>query len=89
MKTAYTDPELEQLLERFNKALFETDPMNTCCQENDNYDEYERIAATAVNYMVKGASERDAIEKALVDSFDDLVTEDKVDQVFTASVMKN
>ncbi|MDN7124152.1 hypothetical protein [Pseudidiomarina terrestris] len=89
MKTAYTDIELEQLLERLNKALFESDPMNTGCQENDAYDEYEGIAAAAVNYMIRGATERDAITQALKDSFDDLVTDEKVDQVLNSPVMKD
>lgn len=28
--------------EQISKALFKADPMNTCCKENDCFDEYDR-----------------------------------------------
>ena len=77
----WTDAKLDAFCERINHALYITDPMHTCCVENDCKDEYYAIAEATVNYMLKGESQRQAIEHALKDSFDDLVTLAKVDVV--------
>ena len=77
----WTDAKLDAFCERINHALYTTDPMHTCCVENDCKDEYYAIAEAPVNYMLKGESQRQAIEHALKDSFDDLVTFAKVDMV--------
>ena len=30
--------------ERISRALYEADPLNTCCKENESFDEYDHIA---------------------------------------------
>lgn len=77
----YTDAKLDELCQRINHALYTTDPMYTCCVENNCTDEYFAIAESTVNYMLQGESQRQALEHALGDSFDDLVTASKVDLV--------
>lgn len=32
-------------VEQISQALFETDPMNTGCKENECFDEYDRVAS--------------------------------------------
>ncbi|WP_097112580.1 hypothetical protein [Arsukibacterium tuosuense] len=49
--------------------------MNTCCVENQCYDEYQRIANYTKALLDDNLALFDAIEKALVSSFDDLVKE--------------
>tara|TARA_Y100001973_G_C5053546_1_gene258958 strand:+ start:99 stop:374 length:276 start_codon:yes stop_codon:yes gene_type:complete len=77
----WTDAKLDEFCRRLNMALYKRDPMHTCCVENDCTDEYYAIAESAVNYMLQGETQRQAIEHALQDSFDDLVTSAKVDLV--------
>lgn len=48
-------------LETINAILFEIDPMNTCCKENNCYDEYERIASDIASMTSTG----ETIESAL------------------------
>jgi len=52
-----------------SRALFETDPMHTCCAENACFDEYGRVAAGAVSYMENGYTLAQALHKALQDWF--------------------
>ena len=33
------------------KLLFDIDPMNTCCKENDCFDEYQSISIEIVSYI--------------------------------------
>lgn len=35
-----------------SKALFEMDPVNTCCKENECPDEYDRVAQTIVDELI-------------------------------------
>lgn len=37
-----------------SQALFQADPMRTCCVENECYDEYDRVAASAEIYLEEG-----------------------------------
>lgn len=52
-----------------SRALFEADPMHTCCAENACFDEYDRVAAGAVTYLENGYTLAQALHKALQDSF--------------------
>lgn len=52
-----------------SQALFQTDPMRTCCVENACYDEYDRVAASAGLYLEEGYTLAQALNKALRDSF--------------------
>ena len=49
--------------------LFETDPMHTCCRENDCFDEYERIACDVAERLQAGESPGPALRRVLGDSF--------------------
>ena len=58
-----------------SQALFQADPMRTCCVENECYDEYGRVAASAEAYLEEGYTLAQALHKALRDSFgEELVT---------------
>ncbi|WP_417689330.1 hypothetical protein [Pseudidiomarina sp.] len=85
----WTDAKLDAFCERINQALYTTDPMHTCCVENDCKDEYYAIAESVVNYMLKGESQRQALTHALEDSFGDLVTAEKVDVVLNTLAEKH
>jgi len=55
--------------EILSRALFYTDPMNTCCQENDCFDEYDAIAVDIVDRLENGASIKRALSEAIQDWF--------------------
>lgn len=55
--------------EQISRALFETDPMHTCCVENECWDEYDTVAVQAAGYLADGCNLRQALHKALQDSF--------------------
>lgn len=44
-----------------NQALFEIDPLNTSCKENDCFDEYQQLARLTIEAMEEGASFVDAL----------------------------
>lgn len=52
-----------------SRALFEADPMHTCCAENACFEEYDRVAADAAAHLEKGYTLHQALHKALRDSF--------------------
>lgn len=35
---------MQPSIKQISKALFDTDPMQTCCKENDCFDEYDLVA---------------------------------------------
>lgn len=78
---AWTDARLDELCQTINQAMYLSDPMSTCCVENECTDEYFAIAESAVNYMLQGETQRQAIKHALRDSFDVLATDEKVELV--------
>jgi hypothetical protein len=57
--------------DQISRALFENDPMNTCCKENDCFDEYDRIAADVAESLEGGATLKDALAGAINESFYD------------------
>ncbi|KXS55522.1 MAG: hypothetical protein AWU57_84 [Marinobacter sp. T13-3] len=71
--------------EILSRALFYTDPMNTCCQENDCFDEYDAIAVDIVDRLEHGVSMKAALTGAIQDWFYDgeegVVSEDKLQPV--------
>ncbi len=56
---------------QISQALFETDPMNTCCQENDCFDEYYYIAKAVVERLSAGHSLKEALIKEISEWFFD------------------
>lgn len=52
-------------IESLSAWLYETDPMNTCCKENECFDEYDRVASTALDLIEKGETTSAAVTKAL------------------------
>ncbi|MCH8529210.1 MAG: hypothetical protein LAT65_00015 [Saccharospirillum sp.] len=49
--------------EQISQALFQSDPMHTCCQENDCFDEYDTVS----NDVAERVSRGQPIEAALHD----------------------
>jgi len=47
--------------EQISRALFETDPMNTCCKENNCFDEYYGIAGDIATRVEEGESLKQAL----------------------------
>jgi len=54
-----------------SRALFEFDPMNTCCKENDCFDEYDRIAEAIEGRLRLGFTLKQALVLELAASFFD------------------
>ncbi|MBT00069.1 MAG: hypothetical protein CMI01_15515 [Oceanospirillaceae bacterium] len=57
--------------EQISQTLFETDPLNTCCRENECWDEYDHVAQTIAQDVLRGASLQRALEKAISEWFYD------------------
>ena len=57
--------------DQISRALFENDPMNTCCKENDCFDEYDRIGADVAEYLETGATLKEALAEAINEWFYD------------------
>ena len=55
--------------DQISRALFENDPMNTCCKENDCFDEYDRIAADVAESLEGGAALKEALAEAINEWF--------------------
>ncbi|XKF16770.1 hypothetical protein LL947_06525 [Halomonas sp. BLK-85] len=54
-----------------SRLLFEHDPMQTCCRENDAFDEYEYVASTLAVSMLDGELPKTALRSALTTWFGD------------------
>lgn len=78
-------------IEVLSNALFESDPMNTCCKTNDCFDEYDRIAISIFNGFEQGLTLFDSCYTSLESWFgSDLVSSSKViDFLSTLSIMVN
>ena len=57
--------------EQISKALFETDPMNTCCKENDCFDEYDKVAEDVAQRLWEGESLEQALQAEISEWFFD------------------
>lgn len=57
--------------EEISQALFTTDPLNTCCKENECLDEYDHVAEAAVEKIACGASLEHALQQAISEWFYD------------------
>jgi hypothetical protein len=55
--------------DHISRALFENDPMNTCCKENDCFDEYDRIAADVAESLEGGSTLKEALAEAINEWF--------------------
>lgn len=60
-----------------SRALFETDPMNTMCQENECFDEYDRVASDVVTKIEAGAGPAQALRQSLGEWFGEDLLEDR------------
>ena len=49
--------------QQVSKALFDVDPMNTGCRENDCFDEYDYVAEAVTGRLAEGLS----LDQALVE----------------------
>lgn len=63
--------------EQLNEALYLADPMNTCCKENECFDEYQSIARHCREMLDDNMALFDAIKQALVSAFDEDWVSDK------------
>jgi len=52
-----------------SRALFEFDPMNTCCKENDCFDEYDKVAEVVVQRLFEGESLKQALPAVISEWF--------------------
>jgi hypothetical protein len=57
--------------EQISKVLFETDPMNTCCKENDCFDEYDKVAEDVAQRLWEGESLKQALQAEISEWFFD------------------
>ncbi len=55
--------------QQISKALFQTDPMNTCCKENDCFDEYDYVADTVAEKLGEGFNLNQALTIAISECF--------------------
>ena len=62
-----------------SEILFNLDPMNTCCKENEAYDEYDRIAQQIADSDLTPEN----IRKVFFDSFNVRITEDSVKEIIS------
>ena len=58
-------------VEQISQALFETDPMNTGCKENDCFDEYDRVASDIADSLAAGESIEEALSTEISEWFFD------------------
>lgn len=61
--------------------LYETDPKQTCCKENDCLDEYDRVATTAIERIAAGESPEEAVANALALWFDVTAATDTPEEI--------
>ena len=55
--------------QQISNALFETDPMRTCCKENDCFDEYDRVADEVITLLAQGQGLKQALILILAKNF--------------------
>lgn len=68
--------------EQISHLLFTADPMNTCCKENDGFDEYDKVAEDILATLNEGDTLENAVSQTLWIWFgEDLATAEKVEQV--------
>lgn len=61
----------EYTADQISRALFETDPLNTCCRENECWDEYDHVAQAIYVNAIGGDSLEKALEQAIREWFYD------------------
>ena len=52
-----------------SQALYKTDPMHTCCKENDCFDEYDGIAGALDKLLGEGVALQSAIRRVFAEYF--------------------
>src|SRR5690554_2729466 len=91
-RRGYSGPRPSRKLKRLRvediyAALYDIDPMETCCKENDCDDEYMLIAARALKQAQQGIAMEAALYQALCDSFgDDMVNGEHIEDVIAVLV---
>jgi hypothetical protein len=71
-------------VEQISAVLFNTDPMGTCCKENDCFDEYDNIANAVFESLASGRPTAGAVRDTLIEWFE----VESVDPLVLASVVQ-
>ena len=74
--------------DQISRALFENDPLNTCCKENDCFDEYDRIAADVAECVEAGATLKDALAEAINEWFYDGEDLPKSESIVVSTILQ-
>jgi len=74
--------------DQISRTLFESDPMNTCCKENDCFDEYDRVAADVAQNLEAGAALKDALAEAINDWFYDGEDLPKSESIVESTILR-
>lgn len=61
---------MQPSIKQISKALFDIDPMQTCCKENDCFDEYDLVATQIFRNVELGLSFKHATLLVLTRLFD-------------------
>ena len=61
---------MQPSIKQISKALFDTDPMQTCCKENTSFDEYDLVAKQIYRNMETGLSFKHSTLLVLTRLFD-------------------
>jgi len=61
---------MQPSIKQISKALFDTDPMQTCCKENDCFDEYDLVAKQIYRNVEAGLSFKQSTLLVLTRLFD-------------------
>lgn len=75
--------------QHISEALFHTDPMHTCCKENDCFDEYDAIADGVQAKLGEGLSLEAALRSELAEWFDEDMAEGANLEVVIARLENN
>ncbi len=59
--------------EAYSRVLYDTDPMGTCCKENDCIDEYDGVPRSLESLLCEGGALHAALTNFLVDYFGELL----------------
>ena len=63
---------MDVLSEKLSQLLYTNDPMDTCCKENNAFDEYDRLAAWTIEAMSEGLEFKAALQLNIKDLFDEM-----------------
>lgn len=77
-----TNKYFDAIVVPLNKMLFDLDPMNTCCKENDMFDEYQKIATNITGWLIRGCDVTDSV-KSVFDAYwwEGCLSKEKLEQI--------